>query len=51
MAPDINVTALGTGVEMSGLGMTKQRVEQQKFKISLVPTLSTPDGEPDCIQW
>lgn len=51
IAPKIRADVLGSGAELSGLGVNKQRLEQQSYTISLVPTLDTDDGQPDYLQW
>jgi hypothetical protein len=51
MAPTIKANILGSGGELSGLGVNMQKTELTSFTILLVPMLDTHDGQPNYLQW
>jgi hypothetical protein len=51
MTPEVQVTAVGTGVQMAGVGMNWSGSEERSYKICLNPQLKAMGGHPMCLRW
>lgn len=50
-APAVKVNVLGTGVELSGLGVNKRYADTQSYKISLNPKEEALENLPKSLYW
>lgn len=49
--PSIGVNVLGTGVDMSGVGVNRHMPEERSYKISLNPVQQVLDNHPTYLKW
>jgi hypothetical protein len=51
VTPSIKTSILGTGIEVSGVGVNRHCLEERSFKISLNPVLKVFAGHPTYLDW
>lgn len=51
ITPNVKISALGSGLEASGLGVNREGVEERSFKIMLDPRKKVITGSPTCLEW
>jgi len=51
LVPTVKATILGSGLEMSGMGVNTQREHDRTFVVSLRPRLTKLGTDPSCLVW